>query len=392
MTKMKLAFWIVISIFFISCNKNKNTGFIDEENVSVFNLERMPTIKDPFIELDSFIDSVKYIELEVSPESLIQVVSNIFVCDKFIIIVNKKQGEVLFFDSFGKYSHKINKKGKGPDEYIDLSQAMVDTKSEEVLIYDHSNRRLSYYNFDGRFKRSIDNFSHGAIIRQIINKSDGGFVCYTFDLHKVEDNYYGIWEVDSTGNFVKYYREEQGEFPLSFPMNSYSLYHLPDNRIGFMDLINCNIGYIDDSLNVTQKFKFPGKTMLDYKGIRSISDEDSYKIFDVLSHFEKGSCRVTTLGFEGNILYVLYDKKQQTFKSSSCILNKFQNKPMLIGNSVPNNTTSVLTTVIPVDLISMLYNHSDKDANDLVKDIVKDKSKDQILDMNPIIQIVYMKE
>ena len=389
---MKLAFLIVISIFFISCNKNKNTGFIDEENVSVFNLERMPTIKDPFIELDSFIDSVKYVELEVSPESLISVMSNIFICDKYIITVSKKDGEVLFFDSFGKYSHKINKKGKGPGEYIYLSHAMIDTKSEEVLIYDHDNRRLNYYSFDGRFKRSIDNFSQGAIIRQIINKSDGGFVCYTFDLLGGEENYYGIWEVDSTGNFVKYYREEQGEFPLSFPMNSYSLYHLPDNKIGFMDLINCNIGYIDDCLHVTQKFKFPGKTILDYKGIRSISNEESFKIFDVLSHFEKGACRVTTLGFEGNLLYVLYDKKQQTFQSSSCILNKFENKPMLIGNPVPNNTTSVLTTVISADLISMLYNHPEKDANDLVKDIVKDKNQDQILNMNPVIQIMYMKE
>ena len=89
MTKMKFAFCVVIYIFFISCNKKINTDFIDKENVSVFNLKRMPTVKDPFIELESFIDSVKYVELEVSPESLISVLSNIFICVKYIFTLRK---------------------------------------------------------------------------------------------------------------------------------------------------------------------------------------------------------------------------------------------------------------------------------------------------------------
>ena len=40
----------------------------------------------------------------------------------------------------------------------------------------------------------------------------------------------------------------------------------------------------------------------------------------------------------------------------------------------------------------MVYNHPEKDSNDFVKDIVKDKNQDQILNMNPVIQIMYMKE
>ena len=42
--------------------------------------------------------------------------------------------------------------------------------------------------------------------------------------------------------------------------------------------------------------------------------------------------------------------------------------------------------------ISMIMGHPQEEARNMVKDIVKGRSVDEVSDMNPIIQLIYMKE
>ena len=390
---MRSYLFVILSIFLlIGCNK-KNSGFcVVKENGTTIMLERTPSVEDPLISLDNFIDSVKYIELELVPESILSRISDVFITDNYIIVIDQSQDIVLFFDKSGKYSHKISRKGKGPGEYTDISHAMIDTKAGEILIYNHDYRRVNYYNYDGTYLRAIDNFSNVAVIRDMINKPDGGFVCYTFDLMNGEECPCGLWEVDSNGKFVKYYQKEEYKYPIIFPYSNFSLYNLPDNKIGFTNYRTSEIGYIDEDLHITQSFELPGKTYSDFKSVESLTEDESLNLFVVFNNIEKGFCRLTEIGTGHSSFWILYDKKGGVAQSSNCIANQFNNSSMLIGRVIPNNTTSVLTTAIYSDFISMIMGHPQEEARNMVKDIVKGRSVDEVSDMNPIIQLIYMKE
>jgi hypothetical protein len=57
----------------------------------------------------------------------------------------------------GKCLSKIDKRGDGPEEYISISDFIVDTVENIVLVYDGNKKRINTYDFNGNYKESVPN-------------------------------------------------------------------------------------------------------------------------------------------------------------------------------------------------------------------------------------------
>ena len=171
--------WIIILFMLAGCGgggKSGNIGINANEimSESAINFEETPITVDVIanypkkeLKLQDFMD-VEYIPLETSRE---------FVCqgrvraigEKFIVVMNEiVDGDIFIFDRNGKGLRKINRRGNGPEEYLDAlpSNVLLDEDNDELIIYDHYTRKIIVYDLYGKFKRSFrhkEGFFYGSL-------------------------------------------------------------------------------------------------------------------------------------------------------------------------------------------------------------------------------------
>lgn len=109
------------------------------------------------IKMSDIVDSLEYIRLETTEECLIGKVDRIIPLeDYFLLVDRRKTRSVFIFDRAGKFVRKIAFRGRGPQEYIALTDADYDTDAKRLIILDSFGRKLLFYSLDGEFVKKID--------------------------------------------------------------------------------------------------------------------------------------------------------------------------------------------------------------------------------------------
>lgn len=121
----------------------------------------------PFVDLDKEypkktiyiedIADVRYVPLETNDSCLISYPDKIVMRDSLIIITDRQQDEIFFFNADGKYLNKISHKGSGPMEYNGIYQSCVDFDRKLVYILDLTSypRKFKAYDFDGSYNYEL---------------------------------------------------------------------------------------------------------------------------------------------------------------------------------------------------------------------------------------------
>lgn len=141
---MKMKIFLTISVIcciFFSCRK-------DVSSSSKLSFE---TIKCQFsrginLKLSDFAESVDLIPLETIDPSLIGTVGDLKVCkDRYYIgSASMYTDKIVIFDTNGKFIHKFDKRGMGPDEYLDIQDfSLLD--ENKMLMVSYDNFRLYLY-------------------------------------------------------------------------------------------------------------------------------------------------------------------------------------------------------------------------------------------------------
>jgi len=157
-----LFFLIIISVFYISC-KNDSTLKRDEAEFTISITE--DSLKNEYKgKLSELVDSYRFINLEVTDESLIVEIRKIRFYDNkiFILDIKNKKG-VLVFDTTGKYLYTIGRMGNGPAEFADLKSFTINKSTNQVILLDSEGRKLIYYPLDEELiseKRLKDAYSN----------------------------------------------------------------------------------------------------------------------------------------------------------------------------------------------------------------------------------------
>lgn len=109
------------------------------------------------IKMSDVIDGLEYVRLETTKECLIGKVDRIIPLEHVFLFVDRwKTCSVFIFDREGKFVRKISRRGKGPQEYISLTDADYDTDAGQLIILDSFGRKLLFYSLEGKFVKQID--------------------------------------------------------------------------------------------------------------------------------------------------------------------------------------------------------------------------------------------
>ncbi len=144
----------ILCLFYLltSCSNSPDPGFQKRESGNEIERIKLLDKKISAISLDdSFVEIVRYIKPETGPQSLISNFSKILLCGDTLFVLDKSMSQqcILTFNFDGKFLFKISARGKGPGEYLEISDFYVDTKSKHIGILNRGN--VNKYNFNGNF-------------------------------------------------------------------------------------------------------------------------------------------------------------------------------------------------------------------------------------------------
>ena len=157
---------LTLTLFACGGKKSSDSANADSQNGLVtFHLNAPPSKVEPLL-LSELADSVTYVALETTKETLTK--DGIRYGDRYYTATNNK---ILCFNKDGKYLHQVGKFGKGPEEYSPWPRNnffRVDATNNWVYIYT-SEDRVVVYDENGKYVKSLKGKHFNDPIRMVYN-------------------------------------------------------------------------------------------------------------------------------------------------------------------------------------------------------------------------------
>ena len=147
---MKKIIWLLLIVSFVSCQDVKETNSSVENILLNINIEQE-------LRLSEIADTVEIIFLEQTDDSDITQVKRILPYkDRYYVMstIGFSNGRVHVFDKSGKFIRKIDRRGGGPGEYVDLQDIAIDPKNEE-LVFMTQPKGIFRYDLNGNFVSDV---------------------------------------------------------------------------------------------------------------------------------------------------------------------------------------------------------------------------------------------
>jgi hypothetical protein len=387
---MKYFLYILLIIFFAGCRERKDSTKMAAINIVI------DTDNSEKVDISEYIDSVKYIKLQTTDDNLIGYIKRVFFLEDRILVTDGQIPQILIFDNEGNFLNKIKKIGQGPGEYIGIAASLFDCASKSIIIYSTTLRKLLFFTLDGEFIKEITKFNENSLIRDMINLPSGNFLCYTYDLtsKQVGKKASGLWEVNSLGNFVRSFFTLDDLYPVIYNYDNSQFTLLPDGKISVKDAIWSNIYHFEgDSLkkyisyevneNVLNSLKGNSYSPKSYTSSLTSQDKSNYIFTWWTDGIPGGYYTVYSKKDNKNVL--IYPKKM--FWAERKIV-----EPSGISFTDSNNFNALVSSITGDDIFDFLKenNASSKIKNDL-NDLIKGMNEREITDMNPVLQLLYIK-
>ena len=258
--------------------------------------------------LSSIASGINYVILENSDEAYFRERSNTFnhlykIYDSIIFITDGEK--LISFDLAGRFVRQFGTLGRGPGEFIDISDFAVNPETREVLILSAGLRKIFIYSFEGEFAGQINLDFDPISMRIFGNRLVFTVLCGL----RTFSNYNTIVITDFSGNRERelLYRPEEKAFPGdgSKGLLGKQAPAVVNNRYCYWENIYDTIYGISESFDeiiatpinlgkdrIPQDYLSPEKyrfTSLEelkrFKSVQSLLMTDSYYFFEV---FNKG--------------------------------------------------------------------------------------------------------
>jgi len=151
MKKKPFLIILQIIVFMTSCN-NAAIRFEESDFISSTDSIHITVIpnRDP-IEIERYIDSVYYVKLELTDESIIGQIDKLLIFENKIYILDCQTSSIFIFDMAGNYISKICKIGNGPGEYNKLHYFNIDEGKRHIVLTDLRTNWTMRYDLNGTF-------------------------------------------------------------------------------------------------------------------------------------------------------------------------------------------------------------------------------------------------
>lgn len=149
-----IALFCALCIYFLSRDTpqrlNIPIGSIDTTQVATITIDLN---SPPISSFSDMVEEAFYIPLEEMEHSKIIRMTDLFIDDEHIVVVDKEGQKVVGFDFDGRYLFDVYKKGKADYEYRYMEDASYDREKNEILVVD--TKRYTWYDLNGNFLRSF---------------------------------------------------------------------------------------------------------------------------------------------------------------------------------------------------------------------------------------------
>ncbi|WP_308990455.1 6-bladed beta-propeller [Mariniflexile litorale] len=146
---MKNNFYVILVFFLISCKESNDVNPLVNNNIKSIKID----LNEEAVEgnFDEYFSSSYLIQLETNEFSIISKIDRISFYNNRIYILDKKLNSVFIFSDKGKFLYKIKNIGKGPHEYISLTDFGIDEVNKQIVVYADKPYKVIVYDLLGEF-------------------------------------------------------------------------------------------------------------------------------------------------------------------------------------------------------------------------------------------------
>jgi hypothetical protein len=369
-----IVFLALISIF--SCNREPGHSYetIDFEQ-AIHNSEDF--------DIKEYVSNIRFIPLETNGDCFIAEIRKIVKSEDYFL-VSDSEGNLFQFTSTGQFIKKIGDLGKGPGEYLTMTDFVVDHSFNNIYI--NTLGFLYNYDMEGNFKSKVSLNSGNLQVlcidsrnrlfyimpdaRQPRDKTSFDIV-YVYDLngqllkaiqsHTVRTKGLAIFNSIYEKNNEVFYKEEFGE----------SIYRIdPDLQIDTAYLLDLgNYAFDPEDLDMSKKDTW----------------EDHYRLYNMFSfeHFVFFNLQKGLIG--ANTEAVIYDRKKQDL-----IYPHKKDDPGMKGIYL-NGVRITPVTDLNDELICLISPQDIIDNRDAISGDIKSISTQINENSNPVLAIMDVK-
>src|SRR5690606_23239585 len=132
------------------CNKKDNIRErFHDTDIKVIHIES--PWNDSTIFLSSLVSDVSVLPLEYNEASMLGEVVKLKIHDDKIYVQDKHKSSLSVFDINGRFLNNIGRQGRGPTEYIDLTDFDINGTTGHVLIHDNFTLKIFAFLSNGTF-------------------------------------------------------------------------------------------------------------------------------------------------------------------------------------------------------------------------------------------------
>lgn len=174
MKRINIILIIILLVEIVGCRRSKQST----DDLITVDVTKSYSQKKELI-LQDFMD-VEYIPLETKDDfynqGFVQAIGR-----EIILVRNRNDdGDIFVYDRYGKALRKINRKGKGGEEYSNILGITLDEENNEMYVNNHYAKKILVYDLYGKYKRS---FKHkegvGSLFyTEIFNYDSDHLICY----------------------------------------------------------------------------------------------------------------------------------------------------------------------------------------------------------------------
>lgn len=160
---IRTTIFLILATLIISCQKNRVNSFQPRSGDDIAVTLDLEHINFETVSMDTFAYDVSYISPEATDGSYMNSYDKIIVCGDTLFILDKGKGQeaIFSFNRQGKFLFKIDRRGKGPGEYLNIDDFYVNYKSGIIGVLCQS--RILKYNFHGDFVELLNLKEHSIL-------------------------------------------------------------------------------------------------------------------------------------------------------------------------------------------------------------------------------------
>jgi hypothetical protein len=181
--KTKFFFPLVAIIILVSCNNprpSKVPNIKSQKSIVLpYNIDLENNItEDKSVPLTTMGTELEYIPLETTKSSMLRSINRIELSADYIFISDFNK--LLQFDRKGNFIRQVGSNGRGPGEYINVSDFCIDKDKMKVYVLAWGIYAVLEYDFVGRFIRKVATIPFET--NQFLVNDSSGFVFHIYDV------------------------------------------------------------------------------------------------------------------------------------------------------------------------------------------------------------------